>query len=250
MTGTASEAVLLAVLAFCRIGGCFLVLPGLSSSRVPMQVRILMAVAITVSLLSHIWPHLGIVKPYEPVVLLRFMASETFIGLFIGMSVRLFLLSLGFIATAIGMTIGFGNLMGPGFEETEPQAALGTLLNMAALLVLFLLDFHHAVVRSLVASYSVMSVDGTFHAESMLMNLSETLAECFMLVLRLGSPFLAYALVVNLMVGVLNKLTPQIPIYFVSLPFVIFGGLILLYFSAPTLLSLFGQGFFDLRVIR
>ena len=250
MTGVASEAVLLAALAFCRIGGCFLVLPGLSSARVPMQIRILMAVAVTVSLLAFIWPHLGIVSLREPLALLRYMASETMIGLFIGLSVRLFLMSLGFMATAIGMSIGFGNLMGPGFEETEPQAALGTLLNMTALLILFLLDFHHAVVRSLTASYSVMPVDGTFHAESMLINLSQTLAESFMLVLRLGSPFLAYALVINVMIGVLNKLTPQIPIYFVSLPFVIFGGLILLYFGAPTLLSLFGQGFFDLRVIR
>ena len=84
----------------------------------------------------------------------------------------------------------------------------------------------------------------------MLTNISQTLQESFLFLLQLGSPFIAYALVVNLMVGVLNKLTPQIPIYFISLPFLIFGGLLLLYFAAPSFLSLFTKGFFDLRVIR
>lgn len=245
-----SDAVLYAALAFCRIGGCFLVLPGISSTRVPGQVRLLFAIAVTVSLLPHIWSDVAAVEPRQTYFFARLAASETLAGLFIGFSVRIYLLALGFIATGVGTMIGFGNLLGPGFEETDPQAAIGTLLSMAALLILFILDFHHAVIRSLIMSYSVMPVNGLFHTEPMLLNFARTLQDSFMLVLRLGSPFIGYALVVNLMIGVLNKLTPQIPIYFVSLPFVIFGGLLLLYLAAPTYLSLFASGFFELRVIR
>ena len=76
------------------------------------------------------------------------------------------------------------------------------------------------------------------------------LRESFLLVLRLGSLFIAYSLVVNLMIGILNKLTPQIPIYFISLPFLIFGGLLLLYFAVPSFLSLFVDGFFEFKVFR
>ncbi len=245
-----SDATILAALAFCRIGGCFLVLPGLSSSRVPAQVRLLLVVAVTVALLAQIWTHLGSVSVDQPYQVARLMVAETIIGLFIGLSVRFYLLALGFMATAVGTVIGYGNLMGPGFEETEPQAAFGTMLTMAALLILFILDFHHAVIRSLVASYTVMPVVGVIDTEPLLSNLSETLQESFLLVLRLGSPFIAYALIVNLMIGVLNKLTPQIPIYFVSLPFLIMGGLVLLYFAVPSFLSLFVDGFFELKVIR
>jgi len=245
-----SDATILAALAFCRIGGCFLVLPGLSSARVPAQVRLLLVVAVTASLLAQIWSHFANVPVDQPYQIAKLMVSETIIGLFIGFSVRFYLLALGFMATAIGTVIGYGNLMGPGFEETEPQAAFGTLLTMAALLILFILDFHHAVIRSLIGSYSVMPVSGGFATHPMLVNLTETLQQSFLLVLRLGSPFIAYALIVNLMIGVLNKLTPQIPIYFISLPFVITGGLVLLYFAVPMFLSLFVDGFFELKVIR
>jgi flagellar biosynthesis protein FliR len=68
--------------------------------------------------------------------------------------------------------------------------------------------------------------------------------------LRLASPFLVYALIVNLMLGLINKLTPQIPVYFVSLPFVLTGGLLLLYFAIPALLSQFADGHADLRMFR
>jgi len=247
VTAIFSEAVLLAILAFCRVGACFLVLPGISSSRVPVQVRLLLVVAITVAMLGQIWPLLEAVDVGQPALLARLIISETIIGVFIGLAVRLYLLALGFIATAIGTVIGFGNLMGPGFEETEPQAAIGTLLTMSALLLLFIFDFHHAVIRSLIASYSVVPVSVTVETETLLVNLTETLKESFLLVLKLGSPFIAYALIVNLMIGVLNKLTPQIPIYFISLPFVIAGGVLLLYFAVPSLLSLFVDGALQFR---
>ncbi|TGU70958.1 flagellar biosynthetic protein FliR, partial [Mesorhizobium sp. M1C.F.Ca.ET.144.01.1.1] len=55
---------------------------------------------------------------------------------------------------------------------------------------------------------------------------------------------------VNLTIGFVNKLTPQIPVYFISLPFVIAGGMIIFYFAVGTLLSLFVDGFVDLTLAR
>ena len=45
-----------------------------------------------------------------------------------------------------------------------------------------------------------------------------------MLALRIASPFIIYSVIVNLAIGLTNKLTPTIPVYFISLPFVLFGG--------------------------
>ena len=242
-----SDATIVAFIAFCRIAGCFLVLPTFSTARVPVQVRVLLVMALTVALMPHVWDTIeGSVSEADPAMLLRLIVAETIIGAFIGLVARLYVLALSFMATSISMSIGYGGLLGPGVEEADPQAALGSLLSMSAVLILFTLDFHHEVIRALVGSYAIVPVTGTFQAEPMLTNLVDTLTDSFLLVLRLGSPFLAYALIVNLMVGILNKLTPTIPIYFVSLPFIIAGGLVLMYFALPAFLSLFGEGFFDL----
>ena len=50
--------VIAAFLAFCRIGACFMLMPGLSSIRVPMQIRLFTAAAVTFALLAHLWDFL------------------------------------------------------------------------------------------------------------------------------------------------------------------------------------------------
>jgi flagellar biosynthesis protein FliR len=89
-----------------------------------------------------------------------------------------------------------------------------------------------------------------FNPQAALVDVTDTLSESFLVVLRLGSPFIAYSLLVNLTIGFVNKLVPQIPVYFISLPFVIAGGLVLLYFGASTFLTLFADGFLPTTIGR
>ncbi len=148
------------------------------------------------------------------------------------------------------MLIGFNSNGGTAIEEPEPQAPLAALISLSALLMLFVFDFHHEVIRALVASYTVAPLNVFFNPQAALVDVTDTVSDTFFLVIRLGSPFVAYAILVNLTIGFVNKLTPQIPIYFISLPFVIAGGLIIFYFAIGTMLSLFVDGFVDLTLAR
>ena len=66
--------------------------------------------------------------------------------------------------------------------------------------------------------------------------------------LRIASPFIVFAVVVNLAIGLVNRLTPQIPVYFISGPFVIAGGLILFYFVSGAMVAAFMTAFGDWAV--
>ena len=239
-----------AFIAFCRVGGCFMLMPGLASVRVPVQIRLFVAVAATFALLIHMWDAILPFVRQRPDALFLMIVSETLIGALIGLMARLYMLALQFMGSAIAMSSGYGGQMGPGIEESEPQAALAGILSFSALLLLFVLDFHHEIVKALVGSYRLVPVNALFDPRTALVDVTDTLSESFFVVLRLGSPFIAYALLVNIAVGFVNKLTPQIPVYFISLPFVIAGGLILIYFGAPVLLSLFADGFLPTTIGR
>lgn len=245
---SAESLVLAAFLAFCRIGACFMVMPGLSSARVPMQVRLFVALAASVGMLVALWDQIFPFVDRRPAVLLPMVASELMVGGLIGLVARVYMLALQFMGNAMAMLIGFGGVAGPGIEDGEPQAALSDMISFSALLLLFVFDFHHDIVRALVASYSVAPVNVFFSPQAALVDLTDTLSEAFLVVLRLGSPFVAYSLLVNLTIGFVNKLVPQIPVYFISLPFVIAGGLILVYFGIGMLLSLFADGFAELTI--
>jgi len=250
MTITLDSAVIAAFLAFCRIGGCFMIMPGLSSARVPVQIRLFVAVAATIALLVHLWDVILPGIDRRPVVLLPMVMSELLVGALIGLMARIYVLALQFMLSGIAMLMGFGGMAGAGIEDVEPQAALGALVSFSALLVLFVFDFHHEIIKALVLSYDVAPINAMFNPRLALVDVTDTISESFMVVIRLGSPFVAYAILVNLAIGFVNKLTPQIPIYFISLPFVITGGLLLLYFAVPTILSLFADGFVDVTIGR
>ena len=237
-----------AIAAFCRIGGCFLVLPGLSSGRVPTNVRVFAVLGLTVALV----PALGIgrVEASDGFALLHLIASETVVGLFFGLTARFYLLALSFAGQAIATMVGFAAIPGLSVMDDEPSAALATLISFSALIVLFQLNFHHDVLRALVASYEAVPPLGTIRTGGLLNDLLAVLASAFTVALRLASPFVAYALLVNIAIGIVNKLAPQIPVYFVSLPFLIAGGLMLLYLFLPSVLLLFGEGFSALPPFR
>ena len=79
--------------------------------------------------------------------------------------------------------------------------------------------------------------------ESSVAQLVDHLSQAFTLALRIASPFVIYAVIVNLAVGLANKLTPTIPVYFISLPFVLFGGLLLLYLTSREMVLQFNIAF-------
>ncbi|TIT98515.1 MAG: flagellar type III secretion system protein FliR [Mesorhizobium sp.] len=242
MNALSQGVVIAAFLAFCRIGACFMLMPGLSSARVPLQVRLFVSIAATGGLLAFLWDRIYPYVDPRPQVLVPMIVSELLVGGLIGAMTRLYMEALRFMGSAIAMMIGYGGSGGPAIEEPEPQAALAAIISFSALLLLFVFDFD--------ASYTVAPVNVFFNPQAALVDVTDTVSDAFFLVIRLGSPFVAYAILVNLTIGFVNKLTPQIPVYFISLPFVIAGGLIIFYFAIGTLLSLFVDGFVDLTLAR
>lgn len=242
--------VIAAFLAFCRIGACFMVMPGFGSARVPPQIRLFVAVGATGALLVHLWDAILPYASRRNDALLLLIVSELLIGALIGLMARLYVLALQFIGAAVAMSMGFNGIASTAIEEPEPQAALTALISFSALLLLFVLDFHHEIVRALVASYRIAPPEMLFDPQGALVDIVDTVSESFLVALRLGSPFIAYAIVVNLAIGLVNKLTPQIPVYFVAMPFMIAGGLILHYFGVDAMLALFADGFVPTTIGR
>lgn len=244
------SVVLAAFLAFCRIGGCFMLMPGLASIRVPMNVRLFVAIAVSFALLVHLWDRFALVVDVQAITLVPTIVSEILIGALIGLLARFYLLALQFMASAISMMSGLGGMPGQGIEEPDAQTPMAGIISLSALVLLFALDFHHLIIEALVASYDLVPLNTLFDPAGALTDLTDTISEAFFVVLRLGSPFVAYAILVNLAAGLINKLSPQIPVYFVSLPFVITGALILAYLSFGTMISLFADSFAAVTIDR
>lgn len=229
--------------AFCRIGTCVLLLPGIGGQQVPGQVRLFLAVALSLALVPLVWSSIYPLTAGARTTYISVIGSEILIGATLGIIARLYVLALQFGATALSMMVGFNTLpTGTGLDATI-QTEFANLIAMIALFLLILFDFHHIIIAALTDSYDFMPVGTPFNSRLALVSVADTLAQSFMLVTRLISPFIVFALVFNIAIGLVNKLAPQIPVYFISMPFIIAGGLLLFYFAAGDFYTLYIIGF-------
>jgi flagellar biosynthetic protein FliR len=128
-------------------------------------------------------------------------------------------------------------------DDNEHVPALVPLITLTATVIFFVTGQHWELLRGLIGSYQIWLPATGISAEGGLAQLVDHLSQAFTLALRVASPFVVYAVIVNFAVGLANKLTPSIPVYFISLPFVLMGGLMLLYLTCRELILQFSIAF-------
>ncbi len=211
---------------FCRVGGCLMVAPGFSSERVPIQARLYLSIAISLILAPMIMetgaPH-GIT--FDGPHLLPLIIHELVIGFTLGILGRIFILALETLITTFCLTIGLGNIFNSGIVDAEAMPALSTLIVLAALELIFVSDMHHEIIRGIDHSYQAAPLLYNLKISGILDKIMEVLTQSHLLALRITSPFLIFALIVNLAFAFLARLSPQTPIFFISGPCVILLGL-------------------------
>lgn len=221
-----------------------MIVAGFSSSRIPMKVRLFVALTTTLAISPLVIEKLATsLGSQPPFALLWLIISESLTGLTIGLLGRIYFLALQTLVTGIAMAIGFGSISGTPFDDSEPLPAIGTMIMMVATAMIFLTDMHWELFRGLVASYSRLPIGEGFGARISLMQIVDQTTAAFILALRISAPFIIYSVVVNLAVGLTNKLTPAIPVYFLATPFIMMGGLLLMYFLIADYMNLFMDAF-------
>ncbi|WP_029005602.1 flagellar biosynthesis protein FliR [Azorhizobium doebereinerae] len=235
--------VLSAFLVFCRIGGCVMLMPGLSGHRLPVRIRLFVAVGVSLAILPLLFADMAdFIQSASGPQLLGAIPSEIATGAIIGLLARFFFLMLQTMLVASAQFIGLSSMMGLP-EEDEALPPIATLLALTATTMMFISDQHYEMLRGLVASYRQIPIGVGFGGRGALMQAVDQLSAALMLSLRLASPFLVYSLIINFAIGLLNKLTPQIPVFFISAPFTLAGGLLLLYAMSDQLLVAFISAF-------
>ncbi|KZL17766.1 flagellar biosynthesis protein FliR [Pseudovibrio axinellae] len=225
-------------------------MPAFSSPRVMIRVRLFIAISATLA----ISPLIMVVV--EPVIaaapldeLLRIIVVELLIGFLIASFGRAFFATLQMMAGAAANASSY-NMAGPIVEEFQQLPPMAGLITLTATAMLFITGAHADIFVGLAESYRTIPVGGDFVPAAALDQFSSKLMRAMLLALRITSPFLVYGVIVNLTVGLTNRLMPQMPVYFVALPAVMMGGLFILWQVITELMRLFYAGLGDWLVLQ
>lgn len=226
-------------IVFVRTGTCLMILPGFSSMQLAMQIRLFIAIALSISIYFLVSDKIFVPEDIDAASLLSLMLSEFFIAALLAFPVRFFFLALSFLGEIIMQTTGLNAIPGTPIGDTQASTVLSSLFNVTAIVLFFASGLHMNFIVALTNSFMILPPGETFNAAVLIQSVSTHLSEFFNIAIRLGAPILIYAVIMNIIAGMVNKLSPQIPVYFVSTPFLIFGGLIIMTWIGDDILFLF-----------
>ena len=227
-------------LLFCRVGSCVLFAPGLSSARIPMQIRLLVTLGVVLALSPLLANFIAtrvaaVAMEVRPLLIIR----EIVTGLIIGVMGRFFLMGLQFAANTIWSTIGLAGIPGVPLEESDAGSPLATLASTGAVVLILSLGLHIEMLRAVIDSYQVIGILDPLEPGAMLSSLTTVLAETSVLALRLAAPFIAYGVLANVGLGLANRFVPQISVYHATTGVVMVVGLGLMHLLWPEWIMLF-----------
>ena len=229
-----------AVLTFARLGAAVMLLPGLGEAETPPTLRLGLGLVLLLLLFPVIAPGLP-PPPADAASFAAEVAMEVVVGLWLGGLARILMLAFAMAGQAIAALIGLSGLLVMDQNLGAQGTALGRAFGLMAAVLVLSTGLWQPVLVALAESYTVLPAGGPFPAgmaaEAMVVAGGESLA----LALRLAAPFVVGAVLLNVALGLLSRLAPQVQTFFVAVPGQILAGLALLGLLAPPVILAFAE---------
>lgn len=233
-----SEAQIMAWLSpiiwpFLRVLALFSVAPVFSLRAIPMRVKIgfafLIALAAQATLDNQ--PLVSVNGPgaFGAVV------QQVGVGLAIGFAVRLVFASVELAGELIGLQMGlnFAAFFDP-LTSTQTSAVSRFFGNIAVLLFV-VVNGHLMVLMAVIKSFDAFPVDGNLLDALQRVQVYQLGSDLFASALWIALPMIGFLTFVNLTLGIVSRVAPQMNIYAVGFPVTLATGMIGIAFTLPML---------------
>jgi len=230
------------LLVFLRTGAFLLAIPFWNGAGLPVLFRVGFALAASLLLAARLGPG---ALPFAADVLRLGVAAagEVMVGLLAGVAIRVIFEAVQLAGELAGYQMGLAiaEVLDPTTEDQVPL--LGQFLSLVATLVFLATHGHHALIRTLTESFTILPPNG-FHAEAATIDrLARLTAEVFGNGLRAAAPVVVALVLATVAFGVVARTVPQMNIFVVSLPLNIALGLVLLGLTLPHLVGYLAELF-------
>lgn len=218
---------------FLRVLALFTSAPVFSMRVIPVRTRIGLAFLVAVCAQA--------VLPEQPVISLNSreaagaVVQQVGIGLAMGFAVRLVFAAVELAGEIIGLQMGlnFASFFDPA--SNAQVSAVARFFGNISMLLFVVINGHLMVLMAVVKSFDSFPVGGNFLQAIGQMRLHELCASLFSSALWIALPMIALLLFVNLTLGIISRVAPQMNIYAVGFPVTLTVGMLGITATLPML---------------
>lgn len=236
---------------FLRIGALFMIAPVFGARTVPVRIRIILAVLMTMILM----PNLPFAEAFEPLspegILL--VVQQIAIGIVMGLILQILFSALLMAGQTMATTMGLGFASSVDPQNGVQVTMLGQLYLMLGTLYFLAMDGHLLLLEVMANSFIYLPVGSPLNGGQIFGDIALFTSELFLAAVLLSLPVMVGVLLVNLAFGVITRAAPQLNIFAVGFPTTMLAGFVLMFFSVPVLVpllqNLFDTGFTFMRAL-
>jgi flagellar biosynthetic protein FliR len=216
-----------------RVLALFSAAPLLSHRAIPLRIKVALGVAVALVLMPNVpTPALADALTASGLALLT---QNILVGVVIGFTVRIVFAAFELAGELIGLQMGlsFAGFFNPSTGASEN--AVASFMSLIALLCFLAIDGHLMLVQALAESFRVFPLTDAGALPLDFARIVHLATEMFAIALSLALPFIAVLLLINIVLGVLARVAPQLNIFAIGFPLTLIAGMVLLFTLLPYL---------------
>lgn len=232
------------VLIFFRVLSVLWLVPLLSSRTVSIIFKAGFSLIVSLAAFEHV--HFD-TKDYETVWILGAIFKEVLLGISISFIVRIVFSAIYAAGDVMAIQTGlsFARFMDP--TMMAQISVIESFKNLLAVIIFFTIDAHHILIRGLFRTFEEIPLGIFVMKQPVLSFLIDISGRIFILALKIGAPVIVVLLLVELMLGLLARMVPQMNIFIEGLPLKILIAFVVLSFSLGFTVPYIGNIFFGIE---
>ena len=220
-------------LILMRMSGFILMNPILGRRNIPARVKAGFIFILALAVYAY-----SIAEEFEIASTVEFMfllLKEFAAGYVIGYVMHLFFFIVSFAGYIIDYQMGLSMATVYDPQSNAQMPVTGSLYQTWLILLFFAVDGHLALIRILLTSAEIVPYGGIVFTEGLALKIIDIFVQCVGMGIRLAMPMMAAEFLIEMGVGILNKVVPQISIFVINIQMklIVGTGLLVLLF-APT----------------
>jgi flagellar biosynthetic protein FliR len=213
------------LLVFMRIASFVYVAPFFSTKGIPNNVKIGLSVFLAYLMYiygpEHVYPQYNTILGYCIIVL-----KEVTVGLLVGLGAQLCTSIVLFAGRIIDMETGLSMASVLDPTTNEQSSLTGVLLQYGVMLILYTSGLHRYLIQALLETFTLIPIDHlSFNTEKLLSSLVTFLGDYIVIGFRICLPVFASITLMNIVLGLLAKVAPQMNMFSVGIQLKLLAGL-------------------------
>ncbi|HSR05344.1 MAG TPA: flagellar biosynthetic protein FliR [Proteiniclasticum sp.] len=219
---------------FARVTSFIMVVPGFSHKSMPNTAKISLSLILSFLVYTSI-PEILVQE--EMILFMLAVIREVIIGLAMGYVAKLIFSAVEMAGQLIDFQVGYsmGAIYDPSSGATSSY--YGRLFYWMSIMVFFMLNLHHTMLLSLMDSFKVALPGQVGFREINLEVILFLFSHSFRIAFSIAAPMLVVLLVVDIVMGLINRSVPQINVFMLGMPLKSLLGMVLFLFLAGSFMN-------------